>query len=71
MEGVEISNFQCFRDCFASLLIEKSAQELSRKGRKARQNGQRKMAIKPAPQEPTDAEELAEFTDVSATAMKP
>jgi hypothetical protein len=73
MEGVESFNFKLFRDCFASPLIEKSAQKPTRKNKKARGNGRRKSASQaPAslPQEPNDAEELAEFIDVSVTGSK-
>ena len=73
MEGVENFNFKLFRDCFASPLIEKSAQEPTRKNKKARGNGRRKSASQTPtslPEEPNDAEELAEFIDVSVTGPK-
>lgn len=73
MEEVEDSNFKLLRDCFASPLIEKSAKGPSEKSKKGRGNGRKKSTIKTsavAPQEPDDAEELAEFIDVSVTDLK-
>lgn len=67
MDGVESSNYKLFRDCFASPLIEKSAQERSGKIKRGRGIGSKKSAIRGPvilPQEPNDAEELAEFIDV-------
>lgn len=61
------SNFKLFRDCFASLIIEKSSYVPSRRPKKTRENG-RKSAPKSTAlplSEPDDAEELAEFIDVS------
>lgn len=65
MDDIEESNFQLFRDCLSTPLIEKSSSTPTKKARKAR-NG-RKNAIKPVMQteEPNDAEELGEFIDVS------
>jgi hypothetical protein len=67
MDGVGSSNYKLFRDCFASPLIEKSAQEPSSKIKRGRGNGRKKSALGDPvilPQEPNDAEELAEFIDV-------
>jgi hypothetical protein len=66
MEGSESSNFQLFRDCISTPLIEKSATKPEKKTRKSRSNGKRKTTIKPVVpvDEPDDAEELAEFIDV-------
>jgi hypothetical protein len=69
MEGLEEANFQIFRDCLSTPLIEKSSTQPANKTRKARGNGRRKTAIKPVSvetEEPNDAEELAEFIDVGA-----
>jgi hypothetical protein len=73
MEGVESSHFDLFRDCLASPLIEKSSQDPVRKSRKARGNGRKMVNERVAilPQEPNDAEELAEFIDVSAITPAP
>jgi len=62
MEDPESSNFQLFRDCIYTPLIEKSVTKPEKKTRK----GRRKTAIKPIipVEEPDDAEELAEFIDV-------
>ncbi|KAH7369834.1 hypothetical protein BKA65DRAFT_561149 [Rhexocercosporidium sp. MPI-PUGE-AT-0058] len=67
MDDVEESNFQLFRDCLSTPLIEKSTSTPTKKARKAR--GGRKNAIKPVLQaeEPNDAEELGEFIDYLAT----
>ena len=73
MEGAESFNFKLFRDCFASPLIEKSAQQPPSKSKKARGNGKRKSTSTPPtslPQESNDAEELAEFIDVGVTDLK-
>lgn len=69
MEGVRGSNFELFRDRLASPLIENSANEPSKKSRRARGNWRRKMATKPVtmPQESNDTNELAEFIDVGVT----
>jgi hypothetical protein len=66
MEDPESSNFQLFRDCISTPLIERSTTSPSKKTRKGRGNGRRKTAIKPVipVEEPDDAEELAEFIDV-------
>ncbi|CZT08379.1 hypothetical protein WAI453_007274 [Rhynchosporium graminicola] len=67
MNDIEESNFQLFRDCLATPLIEKSTNTPTKPPRKAR--GGRKNAIKPVTQaeEPNDAEELGEFIDYLAT----
>jgi hypothetical protein len=72
MEGVESSNFDLFRDCLASPLIEKSSQDPVRKCKKGRGNGRKRVnePVTILPQEPNDAEELAEFIDVSAMTPK-
>jgi len=44
MNDSEISNFQLFRDCLATPLIEKSAEKPKKSGRKSRGNGRRKTA---------------------------
>jgi hypothetical protein len=64
MEASQESNFQIFRDCLSTPLIEKSAEQPVKRARKARG---RKTAIKPIKheiEEPNDTEELAEFIDV-------
>jgi hypothetical protein len=64
MESPEDSNFQIFRDCLSTPLIEKSAEQPVKKTRKARG---RKAAIKPIEheiKESDDAEELSEFIGV-------
>lgn len=68
----EGSNFQLFRDCLSTPLIEKSTGEAAKKKRKLR-NG-RKTAIKPVASslttdERNDAEELADFIDVCISFM--
>ncbi|KAK0113723.1 hypothetical protein ONS95_013971 [Cadophora gregata] len=64
---VEESNFQLFRDCLSTQLIENSTTSTAKKPRRARAG--RKNAIKPVNQtdEPNDAEELGEFIDYLAT----
>jgi len=67
MEEFEDVNFQIFRDCLSTPLIEKSPEQPAKKTRKARENSRRKTAIKPViheTEEANDAEELAEFIDV-------
>jgi len=66
MDHSEESNFQLFRDCLSTPLIEKSTTTPAKKPRKARAG--RKNAIKPVIQaeEPNDTEELGEFIDVSS-----
>ena len=61
------TNFQIFRDCLATPLIEISTKESSTSSRKARGSGRRKTAIKPIAKEPdtNKAEELADFIDVN------
>jgi len=64
----ESSNFQLFRECLSTPLIEKSSATPTKKARKARAG--RKTVIKPvsvptAAEEPNDAAELADFVDVS------
>jgi hypothetical protein len=63
----EVANFQLFRECLSTPLIEKSSITPPKKGRKARAG--RKTAIKSlsvsAAEEPNDAAELADFVDVS------
>lgn len=65
----EQSNYQLFRDCLSTPLIEKSVTEVPKK-KKTRKYG-RKTAIKPvsapAADEANDAEELADFIDVSVS----
>lgn len=64
MNEAEDTNFQIFRDCVATPLIEKSSEPAKKK---PRANGRRKTAIKPVAQneECNDAAELAEFIDVN------
>lgn len=65
MDKSEIFNFQLFRECLSTPLIEKSSLTPEKKSRKSRGNSRRKTAIKPVTiEEPNDAEELAEFIDV-------
>jgi hypothetical protein len=66
MEDPESSNFQLFRDCISTPLIEKTTTLPSKKARNIRGNGRRKTAIKPVTpvEDPDDSEELAEFIDV-------
>jgi hypothetical protein len=64
----ESSNFQLFRECLSTPLIEKSSIAPTKKARKARAG--RKTAIKPvsvstAAEESNNAVELADFVDVS------
>jgi hypothetical protein len=69
MEGPEEANFQIFRDCLSTPLIEKSSTQPAKKSRKTRGNGRRKTVINTVSieaKEPNDAEELAEFVDVGA-----
>ncbi|KAN0101833.1 hypothetical protein V8E51_012343 [Hyaloscypha variabilis] len=69
MEEFEDVNFQIFRDCLSTPLIEKSPEQPAKKTRKARENSRRKRAIKPViheTEEANDAEELAEFIDYLA-----
>lgn len=64
-------NFQLFRDCLSTPLIEKSSIKPAKKVRKARAG--RKTAIKPvsdSTEEPNDAAELAEFVDVQVMHVK-
>ena len=66
MEDVESSNFQLFRDCLSTPLIEKSTEQPS-KTKRARNKFGRKTAMKPIAvhnTESNDADELAEFIDV-------
>jgi hypothetical protein len=66
MEKVEASNFQLFRDCLSTPLIEKSTENPS-KTKKARNKSGRKTAIKPVvveKAETSDADDLADFIDV-------
>jgi hypothetical protein len=68
MEEVESSNYQLFRDCLSTPLIEKSTEAPS-KTKKTRTKSGRKTAIKPVIVETTEqnnADELAEFIDVHA-----
>ncbi|KAL3426450.1 YisB protein [Phlyctema vagabunda] len=66
----EISNFELFRDCLSTPLIDQSIDGATKKTRKRKGNG-RKNAIKPvsapAEREENDAAELAEFIDYIAT----
>ena len=68
-----MANFQAFRDCLSTPLIEKSSVEPTKKTRKSRGKAGRKNAIKPisvTTEESNDAEEeLAEFIDVSFTLL--
>lgn len=69
MEEIESSNFQLFRDCLSTPLIEKSTEEPA-KSKKARNKSGRKIAIKPViveKSETSDADELAEFIDVCSS----
>jgi len=69
MEGPEEGNFQIFRDCLSTPLIEKSSNRPAKKPRKARGNGRRKTPIAPVSvetEEPNEAEELADFIDYLA-----
>jgi hypothetical protein len=62
------TNFQTFRDCLATPLIEKSTSESSKSSRKTRGNGRRRTAIKPVTMESDDAnnaEDLADSIDVN------
>jgi hypothetical protein len=74
MEDVENANFQIFRDCLSTPLIEESSAQSTNKSRKARRNSRRKTAIKSIQvqaEEPHDAEELAEFIDVCPSLIYP
>jgi hypothetical protein len=65
MNDDEISNFQLFRDCLSTPLIEKSAEKPTKKSRRTRGKGVQKTAIKPvAAEKANNAEELADFIDV-------
>jgi len=65
MDEAESANFQLFRECLSTPLIEKSSAKLEKKTRKARGSSRRKTAIKPVSVEkPDDAEELTKFIDV-------
>jgi hypothetical protein len=68
----ESSNFKLFRDCLASLIIEKRSYEPSRKPKKARGNRRKSTPESRASPltEPDDAEELAEFIDVGLPGSK-
>jgi len=44
MDDIQVSNFQLFRDCLATPLIEKSAERPKKSSRKSRGNGRRKTA---------------------------
>ena len=66
MEETETSNFQVFRDCLSTPLIQKSTEQPP-KVKKARNNSGRKTVIKPViikKAETSDTDELAEFIDV-------
>lgn len=66
MEDVERSNFQLFRDCLSTPLIEKSTEQPP-KTKRARNKSGRKTAVKPVAvhkAESNDADELAEFIEV-------
>ena len=66
MEEIETSNFQLFRDCLTSPLIEKST-AAPPKSKKTRNKFRRKTVIQPLIIENTessDADGLAEFIDV-------
>jgi 5-methylcytosine-specific restriction endonuclease McrA len=68
--GAEEANFQIFRDCLSTPLIEKFSTQPAKKTRKARGNGRRKTAINPVAvetEETNDAEELADFIDVGTS----
>ena len=68
MDENERSNFQTFRDCLATPLIQKSTQDTSLSKRGESRKGKKKTVSKPAialPEEDlNDADELAEFIDV-------
>ena len=72
-DDTENSNFQLFRDCLSTPLIEKSSTTPHKKVRKARAG--RKTAIKPVTtpreEEPNDAAELADFVDVCSFPATP
>lgn len=66
MDKIQSYNFQAFRDCLATPLIEQSAQQPI-KSKKSRSKSGRKTAIKPIISEraePGDADDLSEFIDV-------
>ncbi|KUJ14712.1 uncharacterized protein LY89DRAFT_619807, partial [Mollisia scopiformis] len=68
MDETESGNYQLFRECLSTPLIEKSSTKPESKTKKSRGSGRRKTAIKPVvAQEPDDAEELADFIDYIAT----
>jgi len=71
-ENDESANFHIFRDCISTPLIEKSADSPAKARRKSRGNGTAKTVAKSMAAATTtisdntdDAEELAEFIDVS------
>lgn len=65
MDETESANFQQFRECLSTPLIEKSSTKSETKTRKTGGSSRRKTAIKPVEiEEPDDAGELAEFIDV-------
>jgi hypothetical protein len=68
---IEEANFTLFRDCLSAPLIEKSRSKPTSKQKKVRSNRSgRKIAIKPVvvaeDKVEDDANELAEFVDVSS-----
>lgn len=74
MDETEAFNFQLFRECLSTPLIQKSTSNTNtpvKQTRKAR--GGRKNAIKPVVQaeedSPNDAEELGEFIDVCSQVL--
>jgi hypothetical protein len=72
MEEIESPNFQLFRDCLSTPLIEKTSEAPS-KSKKARNKSEHKTAVKPVAIEKTetsDADELAEFIDVCFSSTK-
>ncbi len=72
MGQTEEANFQIFRDCLATPLIEKSATE-PKKPKTARVKAGRKSVIKlvsAVPEESNDAGELAGFIDASLPSLK-
>ena len=70
MEKEESSNFQLFRDCLATILIQKSKEDNQtiKRSRNSRKNGKKIPTTSqvPEPKSSSDLEELAEFIDVSS-----
>ena len=67
MEKEESSNYQLFKDCLATLLIQMSAENQPiKQNRKSRKYSKRETATSQVPEQKnsSDLEELAEFIDV-------